>query len=232
MSKSTIGNPDPLSMVEGLRYMNRRLAGVNSINIKRIAELEKSVSHLLTERSGLALQVKMRPAPQADMVPAEDLAAAQVQARMDLQAMRAERDAALAENAILSRYRLSLSEALAERDDALVERDDAQFAAHKQRELEVINANIMRALSQSRDEALARVARQSNSIWVLADRAKEAEAEAQALRTDAKRYRWLTDDHADADMRAEVRLIAGSMAISGKGYTDAAIDTARKENST
>ena len=77
------------------------------------------------------------------------LTEAQVQARMDLQAMQAERDAAqhlecavagmlreteaslaamtaerddaMAENAILARYRLSLSEALAERDAALAD---------------------------------------------------------------------------------------------------------------
>lgn len=54
-------------------------------------------------------------------------------------------------------------------------------------------------------------------------------AENAALREDAERYRWLTDDHADGDMRARVRLVAGSIDIHGKGYTDAAIDAAKGE---
>ena len=54
--------------------------------------------------------------------------------------------------------------------------------------------------------------------------ARQLERELAQARKDAERYRWLTYDHPDADVRFQVRLIAGSMAISGKGYTDAAID--------
>jgi len=54
----------------------------------------------------------------------------------------------------------------------------------------------------------------------------EALRELAEARKDAARYRWLVEDHDDAAMRARVRLVAGSIAISGKGYTDAAIDAA------
>lgn len=55
--------------------------------------------------------------------------------------------------------------------------------------------------------------------------------ERDAAVADAERYRWLCEDHANANMRARVRLVAGSISISGKGYTDAAIDAARAKES-
>ena len=51
-------------------------------------------------------------------------------------------------------------------------------------------------------------------------------AELAACKRDAERYRWLTDDHADADMRGRVDDIAHHIQIRGKGNSDAAIDAA------
>ena len=50
---------------------------------------------------------------------------------------------------------------------ALAALDDAQFAAHKQRELEVVNANIMREFAQWRDDALAEIKAQTQRMAVL-----------------------------------------------------------------
>ena len=57
-------------------------------------------------------------------------------------------------------------------------------------------------------------------------RIEALEAELAACKRDAERYRWLTDDHADADMRGRVDDIAHHIQIRGKGNSDAAIDAA------
>ena len=59
-----------------------------------------------------------------------------------------------------------------------------------------------------------------------AQRIEALEAELAACKRDAERYRWLTDDHADADMRGRVDDIAHHIQIRGKGNSDAAIDAA------
>ena len=55
------------------------------------------------------------------------------------------------------------------------------------------------------------------------------EAENAALKADAERYRWLTDDHPKQETRVEVHQIALRFNVSGKGRIDAAIDAARSK---
>lgn len=46
---------------------------------------------------------------------------------------------------------------------------------------------------------------------------------------DAKRYRFITDDHADSDVRRAVSAVCDAIVIRGKGATDAAIDALREK---
>ena len=47
-------------------------------------------------------------------------------------------------------------------------------------------------------------------------------------KADAERYRWLTDDHADAEMRDRAEDIGIRLRWIGKGAADATIDAAMK----
>jgi hypothetical protein len=47
--------------------------------------------------------------------------------------------------------------------------------------------------------------------------------------SDAKRYRFITDDHADSDVRRAVSAVCDAIVIRGKGATDAAIDALREK---
>lgn len=44
---------------------------------------------------------------------------------------------------------------------------------------------------------------------------------------DAERYRFITDDHADSDVRRAVSAVCDAIVIRGKGATDAVIDAMR-----
>ena len=51
-------------------------------------------------------------------------------------------------------------------------------------------------------------------------------AELEQAKKDAERYRWLTDDHADAEMRDLAEDTGIRLRWIGKGSADAAIDAA------
>lgn len=50
----------------------------------------------------------------------------------------------------------------------------------------------------------------------------------EAVKADADRYIWLTDDHESDETRQAIQRICKALPIRGKGATDAAIDSLRK----
>lgn len=64
-------------------------------------------------------------------------------------------------------------------------------------------------------------------VWACPACLVELRTEVEALRADAERYRWLTDDHSKHETREAVHQIGLRLSVSGKGRTDAAIDLER-----
>lgn len=60
--------------------------------------------------------------------------------------------------------------------------------------------------------------------WISDKRERESQ-----IHDDAERYRFITDDHADSDVRRAVSAVCDAIVIRGKGATDAAIDALRGE---
>ena len=56
------------------------------------------------------------------------------------------------------------------------------------------------------------------------DGAASRDGEVEALRADAARYRWLTEDHPKRETREAVIRIGGSLWCRSKGSSDAMID--------
>jgi hypothetical protein len=62
----------------------------------------------------------------------------------------------------------------------------------------------------------------------LADEFERLRAEVDALRADAERYRWLTEDHDSKEMRNRCLEILSRMPVMSYSAACAAIDAARK----
>jgi hypothetical protein len=62
----------------------------------------------------------------------------------------------------------------------------------------------------------------------LHDQRRELEAERDALREDAERYRWLVHDHDDATIRVKCRAILERLPSMSYSAASTAIDAARK----
>ena len=88
-------------------------------------------------------------------------------------------------------------------------------------------------LEKHQDE-IERLADELNAMkeWKDSMRDKMEALKAQAAKdaADAGRYRWLTEDHADAEMRDRVEDMGIRLRWIGKGAADAAIDSSMKES--
>ena len=113
-----------------------------------------------------------------------------------------------------------------------VEALEAELAILRDSECDKIMAmsetqiNALTRIQGSNPEDIAQLGRMTARAAIKDVEINRLRAELAACKRDAERYRWLTDDHADADMRGRVDDIAHHIQIRGKGNSDAAIDAA------